>query len=57
MFFTVRKIKGIEYLYLVNSFRSKITGKPTNSSGYVGPVEQIERAINKWRERECKSKN
>lgn len=51
MFFFVRKIKGIPYLYKVNPYRDDKTGVPTNSSKYIGTVSKIETAINRWREK------
>jgi len=52
MFFTIKKVKGKDYLYKADAFRHPKSGKPTNIAHYVGSVKKIEETIKRWKQNE-----
>jgi hypothetical protein len=45
MFFIIKTVNGQKYLYKLKSHREK--GVPTHTQIYVGPLDLVQRAINK----------
>lgn len=51
MFFSIKVVKGIPYVYQLRSIRRGPDKKPTNDGRYIGSLEKIETVINSWRQK------
>ena len=52
MFFKVKEINGMAYLYKIRSYRCKLSENPRNKSSYIGSVDEISKVLKRWRLKE-----
>lgn len=51
MHFIIKEMNGLPYLLKVKSHREPGKQTPRNTKIYIGSLEKIEKAINRWREK------
>lgn len=51
MFFAIKVIKGIPYVYRLHALRMGEDKTPTNEGEYIGRADKIETVIYTWRQK------